>query len=450
MAVTFNEYPVPADFGEGYYCVIIRGPDDNLWFTGSNGKIGMIDPRTHAVAEFPVPTESDINGITTGPDGNLWFTEDYNVPDDPVHRDHVGMINPTTHAVAEFPTHTAVSVPRGITTGPDGNLWFTEFYASQIGMINPKTDAIAEFPIPSHDEPYSITAGPDGNLWFTESDLYGRGEIGMINPTTHAVAEFPTPTVDSNPQDITAGPDGNLWFTEDYSYASVSQIGVIDPTTHAISEFPTPTADGNPQGITVGPDGNIWFTEYGPESAGGQIGMIDPKTDAITEFPFPTPNSRPRRGITTGPDGNLWFPVVVEYYIKQIGEIAFNTPTSTLTSTPTSTVASSPVAGSVALSHSKKSTTYTLTFGAPLNSASANDSGLYQALGGVARRVKKHKVTVYTKPLKIKSVSYDPGPNTVRIALAKHFKGPVQVTIKAGLEAADGAVTSSSIVLVVP
>jgi streptogramin lyase len=276
----------------------------------------------------------------------------------------------------------------------------------------------------------------------------------MIDPTTHAVTEFPTPTVDSNPQDITAGPDGNLWFTEDYSYASVSQIGVINPTTHAISEFPTPTADSNPQGITVGPDGHIWFTEYGPESAGGQIGTIDPKTDAITEFPFPTPDSRPQRGITTGPDGDLWFPVVVKYYINQIDEIPFHTPTSTPTSaptpTPTSTVASSPVVGSVALSHSKKSTTYTLTFGAPLNSASANNPDLYQVLGGVTRRVKKHKVTVYTKPLKIKSVWYDPGPNTVRIALARRFKGAVQVTIEAGLEAADGATTSSSMVLVVP
>jgi streptogramin lyase len=58
LAVTFNEYPVPADFGLGYYCVIVRGPDDNLWFTGDNGKIGMIDPTTHAVAEFPVPTKA--------------------------------------------------------------------------------------------------------------------------------------------------------------------------------------------------------------------------------------------------------------------------------------------------------------------------------------------------------------------------------------------------------
>jgi streptogramin lyase len=228
---------------------------------------------------------------------------------------------------------------------------------------------------------------------------------------------------------------------------------VINPTTHAIAEFPTPTPDSSPQGIAVGPDGNHWFTEYGPESAGGQIGMINPKTDAIAEFPFPTPNTRPAGWITTGPDGNLWFAVVVKDVEPQIGEIPFNTPTSTPISTPTPTptsTAASQVVGSVALSHSRKSTTYAITFGAPLNAASAINPGLYQVLGSVTRTAKRRKVTVYTKPLKIKSVVYDPGRDTVRIALAKRFKGSVQVTIEAGLEAADGATTSSSIVLVVP
>jgi hypothetical protein len=183
--------------------------------------------------------------------------------------------------------------------------------------------------------------------------------------------------------------------------------------------------------------------------------MINPKTDTIAEFPFPTPNTRPDGWITTGPDGNLWFAVGVQGAVPQIeiGEIPFNTPTSTptstLTPTPTSTAAPQ-VMGSVAVSQSRKSTTYAIAFSVPLNPGSANNPGLYQVLEGVTRRVKKHKVTVYSKPLRIKGVLYDPGPNTVRIALAKRFKGTVQVTIEAGLEAADGAMTSSSIVLVVP
>ena len=79
-------------------------------------------------------------------------------------------------------------------------------------MINPATHAITEFPVPTANaDPYGITAGPDGNLWFTE---YGGSKIGMINPTTHAITEFPVPTANAGLDGITAGPDGNLWFTE--------------------------------------------------------------------------------------------------------------------------------------------------------------------------------------------------------------------------------------------
>ena len=84
-------------------------------------------------------------------------------------RQKIGEINPTTHAITEFAIPTANSSPNGITAGPDGNLWFTEAGSEQIGMINPTTHAITEFAVPTASaEPDGITAGPDGNLWFTE------------------------------------------------------------------------------------------------------------------------------------------------------------------------------------------------------------------------------------------------------------------------------------------
>jgi len=52
--------------------------------------------------------------------------------------------------------------------------------------------------------PRGITAGPDGNLWFAESNNIGRSTPnGKINT-------FPVPTQSSSPEGITAGPDGNL------------------------------------------------------------------------------------------------------------------------------------------------------------------------------------------------------------------------------------------------
>jgi streptogramin lyase len=58
-------------------------------------------------------------------------------------------------------------------------------------------------------EPIEITTGPDGNLWFTEYRANQIGKLELVGPNEYAL-----PTNNTLPRDITAGPDGNLWFTE--------------------------------------------------------------------------------------------------------------------------------------------------------------------------------------------------------------------------------------------
>src|SRR5437588_106152 len=79
------------------------------------------------IREFAVPTaNSFLRGITAGPDGNLWFTE--------LAADKIGRIT-TAGVVTEFAVPTAGSAPGSITAGPDGALWFTEFQGNKIGRI---------------------------------------------------------------------------------------------------------------------------------------------------------------------------------------------------------------------------------------------------------------------------------------------------------------------------
>ncbi len=59
--------------------------------------------------------------------------------------------------IIEYPLPTAAATPAGITTGPDGNLWFTESAANKIGTITPSGE-IHEFPLPTPDaRPWAIT-----------------------------------------------------------------------------------------------------------------------------------------------------------------------------------------------------------------------------------------------------------------------------------------------------
>jgi hypothetical protein len=67
----------------------------------------------------------------------------------------------------------------GIAAGPDGNLWFAEYFGNRIGRITP-AGVVTEFSagISPGSGLGAITAGPDGNLWFTELSGNRIGRIG--------------------------------------------------------------------------------------------------------------------------------------------------------------------------------------------------------------------------------------------------------------------------------
>jgi streptogramin lyase len=301
---------------------ITAAPDGDLWFTESGAnQIGMLNPTTDVITEFPLPSVSGVGptqaaGITAGPDGNIWFGV--------AGANAIGMINPTTGVVTEFSIPTANANVQDITAGPDGNLWFTESGANAIGMLNPTTDVITQFPVPTGAAGLEgITAGPDGNLWFTEQNT---NAIGMLNPTTDVITQFSLPTAQSQPFDITAGPDGNVWFTE------YSAIGMINLTTDAITQFAIlPYTSGTSAmgsgSIAVGPDGNLWFAYFNDDA----VGRINPTTDAITQFEVPLASPDLAGiggpyGITAGPDGDLWFTLLNSDEIGDFNPDTFDNP----------------------------------------------------------------------------------------------------------------------------
>src|SRR5438105_12597578 len=54
-------------------------------------------------------------------------------------------------------------IPAGIVTGPDGAVWFTDWFG-KVSRIT-TSGSITSFPV-SVGQSDSITVGPDGNLWF--------------------------------------------------------------------------------------------------------------------------------------------------------------------------------------------------------------------------------------------------------------------------------------------
>ena len=273
-------------------------------------------------------------------------------------------------AITEYPIPNSIV---GVTSGPDGAVWFTEFTQPfapaplKIGRIT-STGSVTEYTLPTQPAPLfrpifqvgpplpstlaSITTGPDGALWFGVENPNGvfGGAVGRITTSGNVTeAQVPRPVVflvtgsdgaiwflsdsDNAVHRITtsgtvtdfpftgsgalfgmaAGPDGAIWFTAgDNKIRRITTSGVITQfaVTSQTSQFNTGNA-----GITAGPDGALWFIEF----AAGKIGRIT-TAGSISEFAIPGPNPNPA-GITAGPDGAMWF---TDGTNSKIGRIQLN------------------------------------------------------------------------------------------------------------------------------
>jgi hypothetical protein len=93
------------------------------------------------------------------------------------------------------------------------------------------------------------------------------------------------------------------------------------------------------------------------------------------------------------------------------------------------------VTKAVAVAHPGKAiTSILLGFDEALDPASARKGRFYGLAAGVANG----QTIVFSKGVKIVRVSYDRAAHAVRLKLAVPQKGPVQVTVRAGIVAADG------------
>jgi streptogramin lyase len=243
------------------------GPDGNVWITEprdpsvttGHDKIGLLDlsgnpdatsptgPSIRNEIPFPGTTANEEpEAITAGPGVSsgspvpmLWATE-FNAGRiariQPVSVGGGGPNGTDGALIDQYILPTGGSGPEGITPGPDGNIWFAEFNASQVGRLVPPTSSaqgaqpvsIDEFPLPAGSNPVGIAAGPDGNLWVGLQGTGGNGSVVRMNTSGQITGTFPTPQFQS-PYMITPAADGNLWFTT-FGGARVGKITTaLDP-----------------------------------------------------------------------------------------------------------------------------------------------------------------------------------------------------------------------------
>lgn len=134
---------------------IVAGRDGNLWYTGSGGGASLwrMSPggSTSAVA---VGDLTAVSALTVDRAGNLWYAGSNPDTGRVGRRDAAGR-------VTEFAIPGRYLSFTGMVEGPDGAMWLS--HGNTILRLA-HDGTLTSFSAPS---PMRITSGPDGNIWFT-------------------------------------------------------------------------------------------------------------------------------------------------------------------------------------------------------------------------------------------------------------------------------------------
>lgn len=296
---------MPEPFDPNEYLPGIRlGPDQNIWASvyDSNQMARFNAQGLVSAWSFPADPQC-LNGppvcsagptdMVVGPDGNMYVSlAQYNgiAKVTPLGAITVYPLDPNV-----FPILPQGEGPRGITIGPDGDIWFDHSNSSKIGRMNLAGTVLNVYSLPTTGGGGGrITTGPDGNLWFTET---GNSIVGRLNPSTGHIDEFKTPTANSYPHTIVPASDGNLWFTE----KDASQVASIT-TSGFITEFTTPTKVTGPAYMIAGPDGSLWFSE----KFNSALCRVDPVQQTFVEYTTPPGVQIEPDGVAPGLNGDVW------------------------------------------------------------------------------------------------------------------------------------------------
>jgi virginiamycin B lyase len=261
--------------------------------TNQYGRYVLLGPQ---ITEYPITGPSIVQpvGITRGPDGNMWWTD----------FSFVGKINVSTKVMTQY---SSLGSGQGIVTGPDKNLWITGYGTltkmSTAGTVLNQYTWNASFDQPSQQ----IAVGPDGNFWFANAQSDNpvpRRQVIKVTPSGVVTAYNPLLS-GAYLGGVAAGADGNMWFGA-YLASSTSSASYVERMstsgTNAVQYATTGSAQ-YPGFAVQGADKNVWFT-----SCGGQSINKITSAGVVTSFASSTSSSVTQPwGITTGPDGAIWF-----------------------------------------------------------------------------------------------------------------------------------------------
>ena len=296
--ITLREYPVPAgsrphDVAPATSMSYVNSNVSNnqlkdiVWYTAqSSGELGRLNATTGETSHIFLGEGSAPHGVIVGPDGAPWITDG--------GLNAIIRVNPFTENVTVYPLPQSVGYANlnTATFDKNGTLWFTG-QSGIYGRLFPSTGAIEIFNAPKGPGPYGITTTPNGSVYY--ASLAGN-YIGLVDTKTGKVTVLEPPTPDQGSRRVWSDSDGNIWVSE----WSAGQLGMYNPQTDQWKEWKLPGDNPKPYAVYVDTKDKVWISDFGSNS----MYMFDPLNYTFSKFKIPNPEANVRQIL--GIEGEIW------------------------------------------------------------------------------------------------------------------------------------------------
>jgi virginiamycin B lyase len=205
-------YRLPSNRGNANLNTASFDNRGRVWFTGQAGIYGVLDPAAGDMRVWDAPNGRGPYGITTTPNGDVYYAS--------LAGSYVGKINVETGEATVLRPPTANQGARRVWTDSKGRVWVAEWNVGQVGMYDPAANAWQEWKLPgSSPSAYAVYVDEADDVWLTD---FGGNAIHRFDPDTQT---FETHKLPSNPGNVRQllGRDGEVWGAE----SAADQIVVI-------------------------------------------------------------------------------------------------------------------------------------------------------------------------------------------------------------------------------
>lgn len=279
-----QEYPVPAG---SHPHDVAPAPDGTVWYTAQNAAaLGRLDPVTGETHHIPLGSGSAPHGVIVGPDGAPWITDS--------GLNAIVRVDPQTEDVQVF------SLPPGsgnanLNTAAfdrNGVLWFTG-QSGIYGRLEPATGNMEVYSAPRGRGPYGITTTPDGSIYYAS---LANSYVGRIDPQTGEATILEPPTPGQGARRVWSDSQGRVWVSEWNS----GQVSVYDPGDNTWREWKLPGDRPQAYAVYVDDQDRVWLSDFGANA----LVRFDPDLETFTVFELPSPSAQVRQIL--GRPGEIW------------------------------------------------------------------------------------------------------------------------------------------------